>query len=600
MARIDWQPLQAAPVNTAFLDSANAGMLGGVNAITKALMDFGANTRNQNTNDALAQIAALSNLDDLATGRSSIADAIATQGRGVDQLKVLQALGAQQDILTNRANAAINMDQNQLRLDESNREIADRPIFNQAMQLSLAGKDAEAQALMGQVQGNASPLFNILQNDQRYDAQQKRQTMLDARDESRWNQSFELQKNADYRADLNTAANLSTTLNPKAGETEQQMVWDETNQEWKYNTITNPSRLDAFGSMMNNLFSAESGPNQTHRTADGKLLRSPAGALGAAQIMPATAAKPGYGMKPINLETTTPEQQKQWATEYITRIGTKHNMSVPQAVAAYNAGPGAVETAIKKASSKGGSGNFMDYLPKETQDYVPKILGNNWQTMSGTKMKDFAKGSPATTTPTKTTVANTSKVSQAIGMPINAKVVAAAQNEYKTAISKLGGGESVPESPLAAKQSLQQWLYDNRNDKKNSNSVTRLFNSTDADDIYDAATKNAEFNKLPTSKKVKVLDYVSAYNKNNQGLFYKNPGDLKEKINEAILEDRKVTQAVTDAKRVSLLDATAAKIMASAGLNPNAVPKQALYSLLDPEWAKKRGKAQGKIDNPFQ
>lgn len=598
MARIDWQPLQAAPVNTAFLDSANTGMIGGVNAITQALMDFGANTRNQNTNDALAKIAALSNLDELAAGRSSIADAIATQGRGVDQLKVLQALGAQQDVLTNRANAAINMDQNQLRLDEANREIADRPIFNQAMQLSLAGKNAEAQALMGQIQGNASPLFSILQNDQRYEAQQKRQDRLDALNESHWNQSFELQKNADYRANLNTAASLAESLNPKAGETEQQMVWDEANQEWKYNTITYPSRTDAFASMMGNLIGTESGG--VHRTANGKLLRSPAGALGKMQIMPSTAAKPGYGMKPINLETTTPEQQEQWATEYITRIGTKHNMSVPQAVAAYNAGPGAVETAMKKASAKGGSGNFMDYLPKETQDYVPKILGNNWQSMSGTKMKDFAKGSPAATTPSKTTVANTSKISQAIGMPINAKVVAAAQIEYKDAVSKLGGGESVPESPLAAKQTLQQWLYDNRNDKKNSNAMTRLFDITDADDIYDAATKNADFNKLPTSKKVKVLDYVSAYNKNNQGLFYKNPGDLNEKINEAILEDRKVTQAATDAKRISLLDTSAAKILSSAGINPNAIPKQALYSLLDPEWAKKRGKAQGKIDNPFR
>lgn len=599
MARIDWQQLQLNPVNGSFLDSANNAMLGGVNTITKALLGYGSDIRDQNTNDALSKIAALSNLDDLAAGRSTIADAVAQQGRGVDQLKVLQALGAQQDVLTNRANAAINMNQNQIRLDEANREVADRPILNQAMQLSLQGKNAEAQALMGQIQGNASPLFSILQNDQRYDAQQARQARLDARDEDHWNKNYQLSLNADTRADLNTAASLAERLNPKAGETEAQAVWNEEKQDWDYTTKTYPSRMEAFGSMMNNLFSAESGPNQTHRTADGKLLRSPAGALGAAQIMPATAAKPGYGMKPINLETTTAEQQKQWATEYITRIGTAHNMTVPQAVAAYNAGPGAVQSAMKKASAKGGSGNFIDYLPQETKDYVPKILGNNWQSMSGTKMKDFAKGSPAATTPTKQTVAATSKISNALGgLPINAKVVAAAQNEYKVAASKLGG-EALPESPLAAQKTMDQWLYDNRNDKKNSNSFTRLAKMTDADDIYNAAKENPEFNKLPSSKKVSLLNNALAYNKNNETLF-KNPGDIKEKISEMILEDRKVTEAANNAKRTQLLDAAANKVLVAAGLPPGAVPKQALYNLFDPQWAKKHGKAQGKVDNPFQ
>ncbi|AGY48147.1 lytic tail fiber protein [Acinetobacter phage Presley] len=597
MARIDWQPLQAAPVNASFLDSANAGILGGVGAIGKALLGYGSDIRDQNTTDALAKIAALTNLEDLATGRTAIADAVAAQGRGVDQLKVLQALGAQQDTLTNRANASLNLQQNQLSYDEQQAQIADRGIINQALQLSAAGKTGEAQALLGQIHSNAMPLYNTLTDDKRYAAQQERQKVQDALQEKHWNQNYQLQLNSDKRADLSTAASLTGSLFPNAGTTEQKVVYDPTTGDFKYETVTNPTRIDAFSSLMGNLFSAESGPNQTHRTADGNLLKSPRGALGVAQIMPATAAKPGYGMKPIDLHNTTAEQQKAWATEYISRIGKAHGFSVPESVAAYNAGPGKVQKAVATAKEKGGS--FLSYLPKETQNYVPQILGSNWQSMSGTKMKDFVQGSPAATTPSKTTVAKTNSVSQALGIPLNAKVVAAAQTEYKTALSKLGTVESGPESPMSGQKTLDQWLYDNRNAKNNSNSVTRLFNATDADDVYNIAQKNAEFKKLPTSKKLKVLDNMMSYTKANQGLFYKNPGDINEKINETILEDRKLAQANIDAKRTALLDSFVNKVLTDAGLPPSAIPKQSLYALFDPEWAKKKGKAIGKVDNPF-
>jgi len=152
---------------------------------------------------------------------------------------------------------------------------------------------------------------------------------------------------------------------------------------------------------------------------------------------------------------------------------------------------------------------------------------------------------------------------------------------------------------LSGQKTLDQWLYDNRNAKNNSNSVTRLFNATDADDVYNIAQKNAEFKKLPTSKKLKVLDNMMSYTKTNQGMFYKNPGDINEKISETILEDRKLAQASIDAKRTELLDSYVNKVLTDAGLPPSAIPKQSLYALFDPEWAKKKGKAIGKVDNPF-
>ena len=90
------------------------------------------------------------------------------------------------------------------------------------------------------------------------------------------------------------------------------------------------------------------------------------------------------------------------------------------------------------------------------------------------------------------------------------------------------------------------------------------------------------------------------YSKGNQGLLWKNPGDFDARINQMILEDRQVTQAAQDAQRMKLLDTQASKIMAAAGVPPGTIPTQDIYALLDPEWAKKKGKATGKINNPFQ
>lgn len=94
------------------------------------------------------------------------------------------------------------------------------------------------------------------------------------------------------------------------------------------------------------------------------------GARGYMQIMPATAANPGYGMKPINLSTASEAEQKAFAGEYFDHLLNQFNGDVDKAVAAYNAGAGTVEGAESDASKHGGS--WLDYMPKETRDYVAK------------------------------------------------------------------------------------------------------------------------------------------------------------------------------------------------------------------------------------
>lgn len=92
---------------------------------------------------------------------------------------------------------------------------------------------------------------------------------------------------------------------------------------------------------------------------------SPAGAVGIAQIMPDTARDPGYGIAPIT-DRRDPEASLRFGAQYMRAMLDKYG-DYGLALAAYNAGPGAVE-------EYGGIPPF-----KETQNYVATILGGSMQ-----------------------------------------------------------------------------------------------------------------------------------------------------------------------------------------------------------------------------
>lgn len=104
--------------------------------------------------------------------------------------------------------------------------------------------------------------------------------------------------------------------------------------------------------------------------ADGKLLTSPAGAQGEMQVMPPTATDPGYGVTPA--QDDSPEELARVGKEYFGAMIRKYDSNLSLAWAAYNAGPGRVDAALKAAEEAGDPASWLSRLPTETQNYVLK------------------------------------------------------------------------------------------------------------------------------------------------------------------------------------------------------------------------------------
>ena len=98
--------------------------------------------------------------------------------------------------------------------------------------------------------------------------------------------------------------------------------------------------------------------------------RSPAGAVGMFQLMPATAQNLGLSLFPFD-QRKQPDPAARAAANYLRYLHDQFG-SWRLAVAAYNCGEGTVQRALKryKASSYE---RIATHLPAETQMYVPKV-----------------------------------------------------------------------------------------------------------------------------------------------------------------------------------------------------------------------------------
>lgn len=87
-----------------------------------------------------------------------------------------------------------------------------------------------------------------------------------------------------------------------------------------------------------------------------------AGAIGIAQFMPATAA--ALGINPYN------PAQSLWGAAHLMASYVRQYGNYSEALAAYNAGPGAVQNAVY-----GCGGYWQECVPAETRNYIAIIMG---------------------------------------------------------------------------------------------------------------------------------------------------------------------------------------------------------------------------------
>lgn len=101
---------------------------------------------------------------------------------------------------------------------------------------------------------------------------------------------------------------------------------------------------------------------------DGKILEGPVTKQGTAkgemQVVDATNLDPGFGVRPA--ADNSPAERARVGHDYLDAMLKRYGGDEAKAMAAYNAGPGALDIALKKG------GNWLDHMPAETQAYVTK------------------------------------------------------------------------------------------------------------------------------------------------------------------------------------------------------------------------------------
>ena len=97
----------------------------------------------------------------------------------------------------------------------------------------------------------------------------------------------------------------------------------------------------------------------------GKPVVSPKGARYAMQVMPSTARKPGFGLKPAN--PNDPADMNRLGVEYQNKMLERYGNDPAKMWGAYNAGPGRMDQALQTP-------DWYRSLPYETQQYIARNM----------------------------------------------------------------------------------------------------------------------------------------------------------------------------------------------------------------------------------
>jgi membrane-bound lytic murein transglycosylase D len=136
-----------------------------------------------------------------------------------------------------------------------------------------------------------------------------------------------------------------------------------------------PEEAKPYVSQLKPIFSQQKVPSQLVWVAEVESsfnpeARSPVGAAGLFQLMPATAKQYGLRTWPFD-ERLDPESSARAAATYLGKLHDKfHDWRL--ALAAYNAGEGTVQNLMKRYKATTYDG-IASHLPAETQMFVPKV-----------------------------------------------------------------------------------------------------------------------------------------------------------------------------------------------------------------------------------
>lgn len=137
-----------------------------------------------------------------------------------------------------------------------------------------------------------------------------------------------------------------------------------------------PKRAARLVPPLKKIFSAQGVPQELVWIAEvestfNSAARSPAGAVGLFQLMPATAEYLGLQVKPKD-QRLDPTRNSRAAARYLKTLHKRFD-DWPLAIAAYNGGEGRVSKLLKSNGASDFEG-IADHLPGETRMYVPKVL----------------------------------------------------------------------------------------------------------------------------------------------------------------------------------------------------------------------------------
>ena len=108
---------------------------------------------------------------------------------------------------------------------------------------------------------------------------------------------------------------------------------------------------------------------------------SPSGAIGIMQILPSTAADPGYGVSALSgseeeivAQLLDPEINKRLGTSYLDAMLNRYDGNAELALAAYNQGAGLVDKVANSEEPLAMFAEAFDQEAKEALPYVEKVL----------------------------------------------------------------------------------------------------------------------------------------------------------------------------------------------------------------------------------